>query len=156
MYSVAGAEVWISGAIGFPADGVAWCLSEQRKGTNELGFVPAPRFHRDAAAGRLICVVYNGDLVAFLLRGVGRRGGFQPIIQLWTRQDARRALFASAACLAAAAEAQKENRIGLQARCGLDLRAASCLWSSLGFTPVAWRRGGVSRRRTILVWRRRF
>lgn len=140
----------------FPPDALRWVRSEAAKGTHELGFIPWPRVERDAAAGRLLVVACNGDLVCWLLRGVGggRFGRVVPITQLWTRADARRELFASAAVQALSRRAQAEGRTELQARCGLDLLPANLLWVSLGFVPVAYRRGGKARGRKLLLWRR--
>jgi len=146
--------IW-SDSDAWPGDAMRFVRSEAKKGTHELGFVPWPRVERDAAKGRLLVLTANDDLVAWLLLGIGggRFGTVCPIVQLWTRLDARRFWFASEAVLAAGRKAHKEGRTELQARCSLDLLPANLLWVSLGFVPVALRRGGRVRERKILLWR---
>lgn len=148
-----GSAIW-SDDERFPGDALRFVFAEAAKGTNEIGFIPRPRVERDASAGRVVVVVENGDLVAWALVGVGSPGKLLPLQQLWTRSDARRHLFASAAVAAVCRHAQQKGRSEVQARCAIELRPANLLWDSLGFTPVALRRGGKSRSRRLLLWRR--
>jgi len=135
-----------------PRDAVEWVLSESRKGTNAIGFVPGPRLRRDAARGRLVIVVNNDDMVAFLLRGALRRT--VSITQLWTRRDARRVTHAAAAVEHVAAAAVLAGCTELHCRCAADLVAAECFWPALGFAEVERQRGGNARGRDVITFRR--
>lgn len=132
-----------------PSDAATWCLSEAKKGTNELGFIPSPRFRRDFEQGRVTLVTVNDDLVAFLLRGAFRTTTV--IQQLWVRRDARRVAHATAAVVGLEDQAMCVGVARLRLRCGDDL-AANELWPAVGFREVKKTAGGVARRRLIRVW----
>jgi hypothetical protein len=136
---------------GWPRDAVAWCLSEAKKGTNAIGFVPRERFEYDARRGRVCVVVTNGDLVAFLLRG-SLRSTVCVITQLWTRQDARQLHHAAAAVGWCRASAVHLGCEALQATCADDLEAQK-VWPRLGFQAVATLRPNNVRKRLLTVWR---
>lgn len=134
-----------------PPDAAAWCLSEAKKGTNALGFVPKPRFLADFARGRVFLVTCNDDLVAYLLRGA-----FRPttvITQLWVRSDARRVLHATAVVEALATRARAAGVARIRLRCADDL-AANSLWPTCGFVHAKTKAGGEARGRLIKVWER--
>lgn len=143
---------WRSDELHGIADAASWCLCEARKGTNSIGFIPRPRFIRDFERGRVYCTEENGDLVAYLLRGPLRNTTV--VTQMWTRQDARRVLFAAATVVRMLQDCEAAGVAVVRLKCALDLEATK-FWPMVGFNLVAQKAGGRSRGRLVGVYERR-
>jgi len=118
-----------------------WILSEAKKGTKSIGFVPSEGLERASAAGLVLIDIENDDPVAFMVWGPGRKRQVLRIYQAWTRADARRMTRAAALVESLRATAERQAFVELMCWCAADLESTA-FWEALGFAKKAARLGG--------------
>jgi len=129
---------------GTAANALRWILSEAKKGTKSIGFVPLEGLERASAAGRVHIAFENDDPVAFCVWGPSRSRLVIRLYQVWTRNDARRLLHASAILETLSANAGRQAFVELACWCAADLESTA-FWLALGFKENARRPGGGGR-----------
>ena len=129
---------------------VPWIISEAKKGTNQIGFIPQSRYEQYHQAGSLFVCVDQNELLAFI--AVGRRHPTAKIHQLWTRNDVRRHLAASLLVATFTEQACKAGCRQIEARVASDLEA-NHFWKSAGFIKVGTHHPANARKREINVYR---
>lgn len=129
---------------GTAANALRWILSEAKKGTKSIGFVPLEGLERASRAGRVHIAFENDDPVAFCVWGPSRSRLVIRLYQVWTRNDARRLTHATAILEQIAQLGAARGAVELACWCAQDLEA-TIFWASLGFTENALRPGGRGR-----------
>ena len=117
---------------------LAWIKSETAKGRHELGFLPDRAFAKYHHQGDILCRLENDDLVAFLASE--QTSMCRNIYALWTREDARRQLFASELLCELCDRAEIENAHHIGLWCASDIEGFH-FWRSHGFVVTDWRYG---------------
>lgn len=111
-------------------DALRWVRSESRKATNEIGFVPYPRFEDETRRGRTAVTFANDDLVCFAYWGKPTK--LVKIHQLYTRSDARRLLNAAATANFIERWAWLRGADSITLRCADDI-AGNLFWPAIGY-----------------------
>ena len=123
----------------------------QKKNSEALSFYPRQVFERESEKGRLFLGLLNGEPCGYLY--VGASGKDVKCHQVCIQYDARRRLYGAAIVAVMENYADECKASSITLRCGFDLDANS-FWQSLGYGCIAHQVGGVSRMRTINVWRK--
>jgi len=129
---------------GIHQSALRWILSEAKRGTKSIGFVPAEGLERASAAGLVLIDIENDDPVGFLVYGRSRSRLVTRIYQCWVRNDARRMLRATAIVDHLAQISARERAVELTCWCAADLDSTA-FWEALGFHWIGSRLGGGKR-----------
>lgn len=110
--------------------------------TNTIGFLPWCAVQRYIEAGTVIVGRVNGDLVAWAVFGVHKKG--VRIYQIFTRRDARRYEYGRQLVSFIERCTPREKKISCWCATDLD---AMLFWQALEFSVTGHRTGGRARRR---------
>lgn len=121
-------------------------VAEQKKGTNELGFIPCTELPRFRERGQCAVLLAQDDLVAFSIWTAKKTT--VRVAQTWVRQDAR--LIQNGRDLVEGIEAVAwlRGHLRISCWCASEL-PAMIFWHALGFTKTKTRPGGKSRGRVL-------
>ena len=127
-----------------PKQDLKFILSEGKKGTNEIGFLPTEALERYIEKGWINLCENNGDRIGFSVLQWSASTG--RILQLWLIADARRAAAGLALLAVAKHKAAALFTQRLSCWCAEDLEA-NAFWQAVGFDATGTRKGGEARKR---------
>lgn len=111
-------------------------ITEARKGTDSIGFIPYEGLVRRVQEGNVLVLDNNSDHVGFAV--VGGKGSSLRVFQIWVRQDARLLLHGRALVDALDTKAARAGKVRLSLWC-LESLPSVFFWSALGFTQTGTR-----------------
>ena len=137
---------------------IAYAIAQQRKHSDELGFLTRQAIEQYAARGQLILSHENADPASYAIFFTGRNGNrprLDPytlrIHQICTQYDARRITHATQLVTRVVDVANARGFHAIRAWVADDI-PANQFWKAIGFEIVATRRGGRRRKRTHNLW----
>lgn len=138
---------------------VSFAAAAVRIDAHCIGWLPFEFYEAHDAAGRLVSVTRNGDLVGFVCFSKPNFGLESKIIQVWVRKDARQIEHGRALTERAAQIAADLGAAWLTCWVAQDLEAMR-FWPAIGFESIAQRvgRGSIAefaKRRTLTQFARR-
>lgn len=125
---------------------IAFVLSEAKKATNALGFIPKPGIERHARNGKIALLERNDDLVGFAVFSTRKDGLRLCVNQCYVRPDAR--MIENGRELVRALQ-KKWPHARVELSCAADL-AAVFFWSAIGFFQAKILKPANTRKRAIL------
>lgn len=129
---------------------VSWIIGEAKKGTHSIGFIPSTHYNTYHQTGQLAVCIDQEELLAFIV--FGHTPPTARVWQIWTRNDARRELAATALIEWLKVEALKRGCGEVRARVKQSLDA-NLFWQAAGFHIDATVRSSGKRQQMINVWK---
>lgn len=140
-----------SSAAGAPRHALAQILGHARCATDEIGFIPRPAAEFYFSRGRYQ-ILHDGDQVLAWCLTI-RRPYETRVLQLFTPDDLRRQLFATALTAAVESDAAAAGADSVTLRCADDIDGHK-FWSSLGYAQEKTRPRQNRRKRAITRFRK--
>ena len=140
------------------AQAVAYAVAQQKRHSDELGFLPRQSIEQYAARGQLIISHENEDPASYAIYFTGRNGNrprVDPytlrIHQICTQYDARRITHATRLINRIMDVGYAQQFHSIRAWVADDI-PANDFWKAVGFTIVGTRKGGRRRNRRHNLW----
>jgi hypothetical protein len=123
---------------------IEWIISEMKKGTHEIGFIPRCAIERYHHRGDICIVVENGDMLAFCVSYAQKE--IVRIVAMWTRIDARRIAAATFLLQHIENVAAHWNKKWITLWCAADIAAVQ-FWQAQKYVSRDVRHGSLREKR---------